>query len=55
MRCSWTTPSGWPRTPARTLQVAPEGTHVFQLYFGALDEADEAIAEAARFFKRHLS
>jgi epsilon-lactone hydrolase len=37
-----------------TLQVAPEGTHVFQLYFGALDEADEAIDEVARFFKRHL-
>ena len=38
-----------------TLQVAPEGTHVFQLAFGALDEADEAIDEVARFFKRHLS
>lgn len=38
-----------------TLQVAPEGTHVFQLYFGALDEADEALDEVARFFKRHLS
>ena len=38
-----------------TLQVAPEGTHVFQLYFGALDEADEAIDEVARFFTRHLS
>ena len=37
-----------------TLQVAPEGTHVFQLYFGALDEADEAIGEVARFFTRHL-
>ena len=37
-----------------TLQVAPEGTHVFQLHFGALDEADEAIDEVARFFKRHL-
>jgi acetyl esterase/lipase len=37
-----------------TLQVAREGTHVFQLYFGALDEADDAIDEAARFFKRHL-
>src|SRR5438477_7963130 len=37
-----------------TLQVAPEGTHVFQLYFGALDEADEAIDEVARFFTRHL-
>src|SRR5690242_13479313 len=36
-----------------TLQVAPEGTHVFQLYFGALDEADEAIDEVARFFTRH--
>ena len=33
-----------------TLQMAPEGTHVFQLYFGALDEVDEA----ARFFGRHL-
>ena len=38
-----------------TLQVAPEGTHVFQLYFGALDEADEALDEVARFFRRHLS
>ena len=38
-----------------TLQVAAEGTHVFQLYFGALDEADEAINEVTRFFKRHLS
>ena len=38
-----------------TLQVAPEGTHVFQLHFGALDEADEAIDEVARFFKRHLN
>ncbi len=37
-----------------TLQVAPEGTHVFQLYFGALDEADEAIDEATRFFKGSL-
>jgi epsilon-lactone hydrolase len=37
-----------------TLQVAHEGTHVYQLYFGALDEADEAIEEVARFFKRHL-
>ena len=36
-------------------QQAPEGTHVFQLYFGALDEADEALDETARFFKRHLS
>ena len=60
MRFSWTTPSGWPRTPAGddlevTLQVATEGTHVFQFQFGALDEADEAIDEVARFFKRHLS
>src|SRR6266568_4958198 len=38
-----------------TLQVAPEGTHVFQLHFGALDEADEALDEVARFSKRHLS
>jgi acetyl esterase/lipase len=38
-----------------TLQIAPEGTHVFQLHFGALDEADEAIDEVARFFTRHLS
>jgi epsilon-lactone hydrolase len=38
-----------------TLQVAAEGTHVFQLYFGALDEADEAVHEVARFVKRHLS
>ena len=36
-----------------TLQIAPEGTHVFQLHFGALDEADEAIDEVARFFTRH--
>src|SRR5260370_39620986 len=38
-----------------TLQVAREGTHVFHLHFGAVDEADEAIDEAAPFFKRHLS
>jgi epsilon-lactone hydrolase len=38
-----------------TLQVAAEGTHVFQLYFGALDEAGEALGEVARFFRRHLS
>jgi epsilon-lactone hydrolase len=37
-----------------TLQVAPEGTHVFQLYFGALDEADEALDEVARFFDSRL-
>ena len=37
------------------LQVAPEGTHVFQFQFGALDEADDAINEVARFFQRHLS
>jgi epsilon-lactone hydrolase len=37
-----------------TLQMAPEGTHVFQLYFGALDEVDEALDEVARFFGRHL-
>jgi len=37
-----------------TLRVAAEGTHVFQLYFGALDEADEALDEVARFFRRHL-
>jgi hypothetical protein len=37
-----------------TLRVAAEGTHVFQLYFGALDEADEALDEVARFFARHL-
>jgi acetyl esterase/lipase len=37
-----------------TLRVAPEGSHVFQLYFGALDEADEALDEVARFFRRHL-
>jgi len=37
-----------------TLRVAPEGTHVFQLYFGALDEADEALDEVARFFAWHL-
>src|SRR5690348_17059317 len=36
-----------------TLQIAPEGTHVFQLHFEALDEADEAIDEVARFFTRH--
>jgi len=38
-----------------TLQVAPGGTHVFQSQFGAMDEADEALAEVARFFKRHLT
>ena len=37
-----------------TLQVAPEGTHVFQLHFGALDEADEALDHVARFFRRQL-
>jgi len=37
-----------------TLQVTAEGTHVFQLNFGALDEADEAIDEVARFAKRHI-
>jgi acetyl esterase/lipase len=37
------------------LQVAAEGTHVFQLHFGALDEADQAIDDTARFFHRHLS
>src|SRR5689334_126991 len=37
-----------------TLQVAREGTHVFQFQFGTLDEADEAIDDVARFFKRHL-
>jgi epsilon-lactone hydrolase len=37
-----------------TLQVAPEGTHAYQLYHGALDEADQALDEAARFFRRHL-
>ena len=37
-----------------TLQVAPEGTHVYQFYFGALDEADEALDEVARFFRRHV-
>ncbi|HEX5288613.1 MAG TPA: alpha/beta hydrolase [Streptosporangiaceae bacterium] len=38
-----------------TLQVAPEGTHVFQLHFGALEEADEALDDVARFFRRHLA
>jgi monoterpene epsilon-lactone hydrolase len=38
-----------------TLQVAPECTHVFQSHFGALEEADEALDQVARFFKRHLS
>jgi len=38
-----------------TLQVAPEGTHVFQLYFGELDEGGVALDEVARFFTRHLS
>ena len=38
-----------------TRQAALGGTHVFQLHFGALDEADEAIDEVARFFKRHLN
>ena len=37
-----------------TLQVAQEGTHVFQSHFGALDEADEALDQVARFFRRHL-
>ena len=34
--------------------ASSKGTHVFQLYFGALDEADEAIDEATRFFKLNL-
>ena len=38
-----------------TLRVAAECTHVFQNRFGELDEADEAIDEVARFFKRHLN
>jgi monoterpene epsilon-lactone hydrolase len=38
-----------------TLQVAAEGTHVFQSHFGTLDEADEALDQVARFFRRHLS
>ena len=37
------------------VELIVAGTHVFQLYFGALDEADEALDEVARFFKRHLS
>ena len=46
------------RSGGRALSVdyrLAEGTHVFQLHFGALDEADEAIDEVARFFKRNLS
>ena len=35
-----------------TLQVAAEGTHVFQLHFGALDEADEAIDPTSRHVHR---
>jgi acetyl esterase/lipase len=38
-----------------TLQVAAEGTHVFQNRFGELDEAGEALDEVERFFRRHLS
>lgn len=37
-----------------TLQATAEGTHVFQLSFGMLDEADEAIDEVVRFAKRHI-
>ncbi len=36
------------------LQVTGGVPHVFQLHFGALDEADEALGEAARFFRRYL-
>ena len=38
-----------------TLQVAAEGTHVYQNRFGELDEAGEALDEVERFFRRHLS
>jgi acetyl esterase/lipase len=38
-----------------TLRVAAECTHVFQNRFGELDEADEALDEVERFFRRHLS
>jgi len=38
-----------------TLQVAPQATHVFQNRFGELNEADEALDETARFFRRHLA
>src|SRR5205814_2527677 len=36
------------------LQVAPAGTHVVQLYFGALAEAGGAVDAGARFFTRAL-
>jgi epsilon-lactone hydrolase len=38
-----------------TLQIAAECTHVFPSLSGALDEADEALDEVARFLSRHLS
>jgi hypothetical protein len=38
-----------------TLQMAPEGTRVFQLHVGELDEAGEALDEVAWLFTRHLS
>ncbi len=37
-----------------TLQATAEGTHVFQLSFGMLDEADEAIDEVVRFARRNF-
>ena len=37
-----------------TLRVVADCTHVFQLYFGMLDEAGEALDEVARFFRRQL-
>ena len=37
-----------------TLHVARGATHVFQNRFGELDQADEALDETARFFRRHL-
>jgi epsilon-lactone hydrolase len=37
-----------------TLHVARGATHVFQNRFGELDEADEALDQTARFFRRHL-
>jgi acetyl esterase/lipase len=36
------------------LHVTAEVPHVFQNQFGMLDEADEALDEAAEFFRRHL-
>src|SRR6266576_660473 len=47
------TVAGHPADP--TVLYFHGGGYVFQLHFGALDEADEALDEVARFFTLHLS